>query len=411
MGDVGYRHFVLGRKRTSPIALAVLVAGSMILMAAAPARARDLIRTDRNDTKGPLDLASVRVSSIRGGDRIAIRTLARFTAKQLDGSRGWFEVDFDTNADKDVEFWVVVFFDKHGIQAYQFRNKSYLRGLSARREDRRTISFAIPHRYLGHVHSYDFFVVSIWRASPCSSSKPCIDTIPDRYPLIRRDWTPPTVQWRRVPQRSTVVSNTLTFPVRFWVEDDEFGTGIDHWKLESLVDGGTWTSVESGRASGSITAQIAASEGATYHLRLTAVDKAGNKRTRGGVSTQVPYDDRNAALSYSSSTPVGRAAAFLGTITQLAQDETLTFQQTVSGGGSEFCLVGGPPVTSGQTASATVTLDGVPAASAPSETDSTADLSTVFCGAAGVGTHTWVVTATSVEPFVIDGVIADPGLA
>jgi hypothetical protein len=387
----------------------LLVAASVMSMAAS-ATGRDLARTDGNDTPGPLDLASVRVSSINDGDRIAVRTQGTFTANQLDGSRGWFEVDFDTDADKDVESYVVMFFDKKGtLHAYQFRNKTFLRGLSARREDRRTVSFSIAHRYLGKVKSYDFVVFSVWRANPCSSSKPCVDTIPNRYPLIRRDWTPPTIEWKKVANYSTAVSETLTFPVRFLVEDNRYGTGIDHWTLRSSVTSGVWTKVRSGHTAGTFAVDIDGQEGTTYRFRLLAVDKAGNKRTNTGRSTSVPLDDRNGALDYSSATQLARADAFLGTISQVAQGETLTFTYNVSASGGSFCLLGGPPVTAGQSATATVMLDGV-ASTSLTESDTTPQRTALSCVNVSAGSHTWVVTTTSAEPVVIDGVIADAGL-
>jgi hypothetical protein len=304
-----------------------------------------------------------------------------------------------------------VFYDKKGtLHAYEGRNKTVLRGLSARREDARTVSFAIAYRYLGKVKSYDFAAFSIWRSTPCSNTKPCVDVIPNRYPLIRRDWTPPTIEWKRVPNYSTVASDTLTFPVKFFVADNHYGTGVDHWTLQSSVDGTTWTNLKSGTSSGTSSTQVTGVEGTTYHFRLFAVDKAGNMRTRGGVSTAVPYDDRNGTLSYSSSTQASRAGAFLGTISQLAQNETMTFTYTALATGAEFCIIGGPPVTSGQTASATVTVDGL-ASSPLSESDTTADRTPFSCVNVSTGSHTWVVTTTSAEPVVIDGVVADPGVA
>ena len=98
------------RLRTLTIALSVIA--TMLAGAWSPAVAGGISRSDGNDVPGPLDLASMRLTPINGGDRIQIRTLEKFTATQLDGDAGWLEVDFDTNADRKYDFWTVVFYAK-----------------------------------------------------------------------------------------------------------------------------------------------------------------------------------------------------------------------------------------------------------------------------------------------------------
>jgi len=67
------------------------------VLATAPAAQADIVRTDGNDTKGPLDLSNVHLTPLRTADRFEVKTFTRFTASQLDGDHGWIEVDFDTN--------------------------------------------------------------------------------------------------------------------------------------------------------------------------------------------------------------------------------------------------------------------------------------------------------------------------
>ena len=101
-------------------------------------------KTDGNDVAGPLDLASMRLTPINGGDRIQIRTLAPFTAAQLDGDAGWFEVDFDTNADRKYDFWAVVLYAKGKLLAIQGQGQNVLRKLA--RASRRRQNGLVRHR-------------------------------------------------------------------------------------------------------------------------------------------------------------------------------------------------------------------------------------------------------------------------
>ncbi len=382
------------------------LAATSILVAAMPATAGDLVRTDGNDTPGPLDLASMRLTPKSSFDRFQVRTLARFTAKQLDGDDGWVEVDFDTNADKDVDYWVVIFYHNANLLAVQGHGSNALRRLPVHRVDKRTVSFDITHGQLGGVKSYDFYAVSVWRASPCSHKTPCVDTIPNRYPLVRYDFTAPTVRWKRLPNTSTEVSDQLTFPIGFVVKDDRFGSGIKSWKFQLSDNGLDWVTIKTG-SSRSPTVNINGVSGHRYGYRVIVVDRAGNDTTsRAQTQTAVPYDDRDAALVFSSSTQVSRSGAFLGTLTSLPQTETMTYTATFAGKNYEhFCVLLGHPATASSTATATLRWDGNLITSV-SENDSTADRNLGLCMNPGSGSHTLVVTTTSAEPFIIDGVLA-----
>src|SRR5215475_13417538 len=113
------------------------------VLATAPAAQADIVRTDGNDTKGPLDLSNVHLTPLKAADRFQVKTITRFTAAQLDGDHGWIEVDFDTNADRTYDFWVVAFYHKGKLFALQGHRSNVLRRLPARRVDARTISFDI----------------------------------------------------------------------------------------------------------------------------------------------------------------------------------------------------------------------------------------------------------------------------
>jgi hypothetical protein len=354
------------------------------------------------------DLSNVHLTPLKTADRFEVKTFTRFTASQLDGDRGWIEVDFDTNADRTYDFWVAVFYHKGKLIALQGHRSNVIRQLPARRVDPRTISFEITHNQLDGVHSYDFAAVSVWRAAPCSNKKPCVDTIPNRYPLLRYDFTPPTVSQAVVPDISTNVSDTLTFPVSFKVKDDRFGSGLKSWTLESRAVGTTTWSTEKKGTSGSPLVDVTAAEGETVAFRVVAVDRQGNKTVQGIGQTSVPVDDRNGVLVYSvAPTQTARSGAFLGTISAIAQNETVSYTVTLSDFLTDVCIIGGRPVTAATTAQATYAIDGGPT-SGMTEDGSTPDLQQEACPSLSAGVHTIVVTGQTAEPFVVDAVLVHP---
>jgi hypothetical protein len=376
------------------------------VLATAPAAQADIVRTDGNDTKGPLDLSNVHLTPLKTADRFEVKTFTKFSTSQLDGDHGWIEVDFDTNADRTYDFWVAVFYHKGKLIALQGHRSSVIRQLPARRVDPRTIAFEITHNQLDGVHSYDFAAVSVWRAAPCSKKKPCVDTIPNRYPLLRYDFTPPTVTWKNPPTMSTQACDTLTYPVSLVLKDDKYGSGIKSWAFQLSDDGSDWSTFKTGTSTAP-TIQVPGESGHRYGYRMIVVDKQGNKETsKWTYNTLVPYDDRDASLTYSTGVQSARAGALEGTITTLAQSEALTYSTTFQGlTGEAFEIVMGRPVTPGSTATATLSYDGVVQFTL-TEDDTTPVMQISQGLNPGPGLHTLVITTTSAEPFVIDGVYA-----
>jgi hypothetical protein len=384
---------------------AVALVGGVLVAQAPAAEAVGVYRTDGNDVPGPLDLASVRLTEIRGGDRFTIRTLTAFTATQLNGNIGWVEVDIDVNADKDFEYWVAVFYDRGRLRAIQGHGRRGVRYVPVRRVDKRAVSFDLAHRYLGDADSFDFASFSVWRASPCTKRKPCVDAIPNRYPLMRHDWTPPAITWNTVPALSTDASSTLDFPVSFGVHDNRYGSGLDHWKLQRSADGGSWETVDTGHGA-TPSVQVTGEEGAHYDFRVVAFDRQKNRSIRAGRATDVPWDDANATMfSYSTppttATPV--AGAFLGTTSAVAQNDTITM--TLPSGVANLCVLGGP-TTAATTSSVDVTLGGNPVTTF-SENDATSYLAEQ-CTNGPVAAGVLVLKVTTAEPFVFDGLVVQP---
>jgi len=392
-------------ERLRTVIVAASVIASVLGGAWSPAVAGGIYKTDGNDTAGPLDLASMRLTPIKDGDRFQIRTFTAFTSGQLNGDDGWIEVDFDKNADRKYDQWVVVYYYKGKLVAVHGTGSTVLGTLPVRRVDKRTVSFDIRHRSIGvDVTSYDFVIYSVWRAAPCAA-KDCVDTIPNRYPLIRHDFTAPTVKWlTRYSVTTQEGDNALPFQVAFLVQDDKYGSGLDHWAFQRRDQpDGAWSTLDTGTAN-KPTLLVPGDQGAHYGLRVIAVDRQGNKGVSKILKMAVPLDDRNVALTYSAGTAVARTEAYLGTLTLLAQADTVSFTFTF-GSQDAFCLVTGHPETPGSTASASWSSDGNPTAGSFSENDLTVDTRTTDCGSPGTGTHTITVTGTSAEPFVIDGVV------
>jgi hypothetical protein len=392
-------------RRLGVVLAAIAVAAGVLVAQAPAADAIGIYRTDGNDVKGPLDLASVRLTEISGGDRFTVRTLTAFTATQLNGNNGWVEVDIDVNADKDFEYWVAVFYHRGRLRAVHGHGNQAVRYLPVHRVDKRAVSFDLAHKFLGAIKSFDFATFSVWRASPCTKRKPCVDAIPNRYPLMRHDWTPPTIAWNSVPTFSTDESDTLLFPVSFTVRDNQYGSGVDHWALQRSTNGGLWVTVKKGHLREPIVS-VTGEEGAHYDFRVVVVDRQKNKSIKAGRSTDIPWDDTNVtAFSYSNPpiTATGLTGPFLGTTSTVAKDDTIT--PTLTAGVSNLCVLGGP-TSAGQTASVEVKADGI-VVTTITENDSTAFL-TPLCTDVAVPAGTLELTVTSGEPFVFDGLVVQP---
>ena len=388
------------RKPFRALALCMVVASTLTAVAPVPAGASGIYKTDGNDVAGPLDLASVRLTPISGGDRFQVRTLASFTAAQLDGDDGWIEVDFDTNADRQYESWVVVYYYKGKLYAVAGHANDAVRNLPVRRVDSRTVSFDVPHRFVAP-YSYDFAALSIWRASPCSRSNPCVDAIPNKYPLLRHDFSAPLVNFIDRPLVSSDASVTLTFPVTFRVKDDKYGSGVKRWAFKVRAVGDPWVTTDSGTAN-LATVQVIGAEGVVYEYRVKAVDRQGNTRTVGDYVTVVPFDDRNAALVYGNGTPVQTnnvTGAFLGTTSALPSATTVTLTLSESTR-MRVCVIGGP--TSGVSSSVQIAVNG-DYKETVSESTATI-LGTSLCSTRKyAGTSVQLTVSSGGEPFILDG--------
>jgi hypothetical protein len=267
------------------------------------------------------------------------------------------------------------------------------------------VKVTLPHSQIIQKGSYDFLIFSAYFAAPCTNKNPCVDAIPNRYPLIRHDYTPPTMTWGAVPTYSSDVTATVNFPVPFSLKDDVYGSGMKSWLLQRKAVGtSAWVFVKAGIALHPAV-QVNGSEGTSYDLRVVSFDRQNNKRTSPTRRVNIPFDDRHPSLlTYTLQTPNDSVAgAFLGTTTSIATTGTLLF--TMPFDVTDICVVGGP--TTGPASSMSVTA---PAPiGGPIVEDGSTPARDRTCVGVPVASGTLVtMTSSSLEPFVLDGIILVP---
>jgi hypothetical protein len=383
---------------------AALLAALVVSLVPTSSGAHTLTRTDGNDTKGPLDMAAVRSTHTSKTTTFRVTTHGPFTNTQINGENGFLVIDVDIDGDRKANRSVVVFYASGKMRGVLVRPSGSVvtRSLNARRVSGKALEVTVPFNLLGKPKSFDFAAFSFYVGSPCSEKKPCVDSIPNRYPLIRHDLTAPTFRWSPTPPKHSVwASASLTLPVSFRIKDDTYGSGVGRWTLSARVRGtSTWTTVKTGTAA-SPTVQVSLDEGTTYDFRVTAADKQGNRVTGPLATTTAPYDDVSDVIDHQGSwSHEASDGPFLGTRSIGEQGATATLDVP---GGKEVCVLGGP--TSGPTATIDIEVVGIKTQSR-SETGSTGIRQFVGCvgGLGSPGSMTVIITVTSAEPFVLDGV-------
>jgi hypothetical protein len=380
---------------------------TLLIGIATPGSANVITRSDGNDTKGPLDLSGAKVSHVAGGSVFQINTLAPFTNAQANGKNGLFEVGIDSNADRNPNYFIDVFFAAGRFRGVLFKPSgsviSY--NLKAARVSPKAVKVTLPHSQIIQKGSYDFLIFSAYFAAPCTNKNPCVDAIPNRYPLIRHDYTPPTMTWGAVPTYSSDVTATVTFPVPFSLKDDVYGSGMKSWLLQRKAVGtSAWVFVKAGIALHPAV-QVNGSEGTSYDLRVVSFDRQNNKRTSPTRRVNIPFDDRHPSLlTYTLQTPNDSVAgAFLGTTTSIATTGTLLF--TMPFDVTDICVIGGP--TTGPASSMSV-IAPTPIGGPIVEDGLTPARDRTCVGASVASGNLVTMTSSSPEPFVLDGIILVP---
>jgi hypothetical protein len=304
-------------------------------------------RSDGNDANGPLDLASMKISRGKTQDTVTFSTIGPVTNSDLDPNHGNgnFVILIDTNDDQEYEYGQYLFYAAGKLRGVLVRlrgNNVVDRTVPTSRTGPRGFRQVIQHGKIFTPGTYRFALFGVYRSTPCG--QPCVDAIPNRYPLIPLDFRAPSSKWLSVIPYASDESIDLTSDVQFAFEDNKFGTGVRGWALQSrLLGGGTdWTLVKEGRGLDPIVS-VAGAAGGTYELRVRLVDKQGNRSVSKVRSTTFPFDDRDVAAVYEGvTTQIDDPGAFLGTTTALEPGAKVTFTFESFVGGSRFCLVAGP---------------------------------------------------------------------
>lgn len=360
-------------------------------------------RDDGNDVKGDLDLRSMRISRGKAKDTIAFATFDPVSNTAIDPENGNFAVLIDTDNDRDYDFGQYVFFAAgriRGVLGNLRTDRVVDRTAPASRSTAKAFRTAIVRSKIDSPGTYRFVVFGYSEAGACTRRRPCVDAIPNRFPLIALDHRAPTVRLDPMDLYSGDVSDGLTSPLTFTFADDRFGTGVRRWLVQTkaIGAGAGWVTVRTGTIRNP-TVNVPGDEGTTYDVRTLVVDKQKNKKISSIERTSFPFDDRSAEIQYAGlMVPSPSSGAFLDTITSLQMGATATMAFT---GAAEVCVMGGP-VAAGLTATADLTIDGVGAGTA-TETDSTAARERFLCVNVGGGAHDVVLTGTSAVAFVLDG--------
>jgi hypothetical protein len=100
--------------KARPTVFVVAIVASLLVGISPSSEANVITKSDGNDTKGPLDLAGVKVSHDSVGSVFKVTTIGAFAnadvALKSGAVRGLFEVGLDTNADRKFNFYVDVFY-------------------------------------------------------------------------------------------------------------------------------------------------------------------------------------------------------------------------------------------------------------------------------------------------------------
>lgn len=165
--------------------------------AAAPVATRfSIARTDGNDVKGALDLRSMRIERGRVKDTLTFSTHDAVSTESIDPENGNFAVLIDKNDDRTYEYGQYVFFAAGRIRGVLVNLRSDRvidRTAPTSRTGPAGFRTVIQRGKIDSPGTYRFALFAYNEDSPCTRRNPCVDTIPNRFPLIALDHKAPTI--------------------------------------------------------------------------------------------------------------------------------------------------------------------------------------------------------------------------
>jgi hypothetical protein len=169
-------------------AAVVVLTVAMSALTPFAARAGHVDPPDGNDTPGKLDVRRVRTGT---GWRPywKIGTFGTWRVRQI-WDKGYFLVQLDTFGDSDFDYYALVRSARDRLRASLWRDRArkrdrFLRGLTAWRKTRRSVSVRVPLRSVRFPDSQPFY---FWQARTLyQNSKKCrrwcIDAAPNQTPV------------------------------------------------------------------------------------------------------------------------------------------------------------------------------------------------------------------------------------
>ena len=159
-------------------------------------RSFSISRKDGNDTRGPLDLSSMKLTRGKKQDTISFTTLGRVPNAAIDPKNGNFAVLIDNNDNRKFDFAQYVFFSKGKIRGLLYNlktDRTVDRTVPTSRTGPKAFRQVIERTRLQSPGTYRIALFAVYGASPCAQT--CQDAIPNRFPLIPLDHRAPTVTW------------------------------------------------------------------------------------------------------------------------------------------------------------------------------------------------------------------------
>jgi hypothetical protein len=383
-------------KRPLRLILPAALVASALMLVPSPAGAHTFEKSDKNDTKGLLDLESISVTHDDGNLVYSLKTFKSWHPIWLSG-QSYFLVAIDKNQDGTFDRCAFIIWYAGDLVGPLTNCGSHFIEYVPLSKSGRTATITIDEGIVGGTHDWAAFTFYAEK-KPCLHG--CLDSVPNKHPLLH-DLKEPEPYWVTSltgQLYSTQLSLTNVVPVEFVAEDAD--TGVASWEIQRLI-GNVWEPFTSGPASGELSEDIAVNldldEGQTYALRIGATDKQENFGYYGPwITMHVPFDDSNPGAAYSSgwTTTSSDPDFFQGTshVSAMAgATMTLTFS------GRYFHVFGGP-------ADGTATLSTDSGDEFLTETTLTAKGEILGGGAwATEGPHTITITVTG-GTFVLDGI-------